>query len=163
MMSCPTVTVPLSSSAAPVVSLNMATLSALPTMVVPAVWRNVPPSSRLRWLKRVPLLTALAIGLLITACAGPQIERQHRMPDDAQRLTDPAGRFQLESMPLAIVERECVAFETRMAGDRQHGGRIQPATDQNDGSRKFRHVVRSFVIPCQAASAPVLPRERPLG
>jgi Ca-activated chloride channel family protein len=41
-----------------------------------AVWRNVPPSRRLRWLRRVRLLVALAIALLIAACAGPQVERQ---------------------------------------------------------------------------------------
>jgi Ca-activated chloride channel family protein len=41
-----------------------------------AVWRNVPPSRRLRWLRRVRGLGALGIALLITACAGPQIERQ---------------------------------------------------------------------------------------
>jgi Ca-activated chloride channel family protein len=41
-----------------------------------AVWRNVPPSRRLRWLRRVRYISALAVGLLITACAGPQIERQ---------------------------------------------------------------------------------------
>ena len=41
-----------------------------------AVWRNVPPSSRLRWLRRVRYLPALALGLLIAACAGPQRERQ---------------------------------------------------------------------------------------
>ncbi len=41
-----------------------------------AVWRNVPPSRRLRWLGRVRFMPAVAIGLLITACAGPQMERQ---------------------------------------------------------------------------------------
>ncbi|NLX98690.1 MAG: VWA domain-containing protein [Rhodopirellula sp.] len=41
-----------------------------------AVWRNVPPSPRLRWLRRVRYLPAVAIGLLIAACAGPQMERQ---------------------------------------------------------------------------------------
>jgi Ca-activated chloride channel family protein len=41
-----------------------------------AVWRNVPPSGRLRWLRRVRYLPAVALGLLITACAGPQMERQ---------------------------------------------------------------------------------------
>ena len=41
-----------------------------------AVWRNVPPSGRLRWLRRVRYMSAAALGLLIVACAGPQIERQ---------------------------------------------------------------------------------------
>ena len=41
-----------------------------------AVVRSVPPSGRLRWFHRVPLLAAIAIGLLIMACAGPQLERQ---------------------------------------------------------------------------------------
>jgi Ca-activated chloride channel family protein len=41
-----------------------------------AVWRNVPPSGRLRWLRQVRLLRAVAIALLITAGAGPQSERQ---------------------------------------------------------------------------------------
>ena len=41
-----------------------------------AVWRNVPPSGRLRWLRRVRYMSAVAIGLLIAACAGPQIQRQ---------------------------------------------------------------------------------------
>ena len=41
-----------------------------------AVWRHVPPSPRLHWLRRVRLLRALAVALLIAACAGPQIERQ---------------------------------------------------------------------------------------
>jgi len=41
-----------------------------------AVWRNVPPSGRLRWLRRVRYMSAVAVALLITACAGPQIERQ---------------------------------------------------------------------------------------
>ena len=41
-----------------------------------AVWRNVPPSRRLHWLRRVRVLSSLAVALLIVACAGPQIERQ---------------------------------------------------------------------------------------
>jgi len=41
-----------------------------------AVWRNVPPSSRLRWLRRLRYLSAVAVALLITACAGPQMQRQ---------------------------------------------------------------------------------------
>ena len=41
-----------------------------------AVWRNVPSSGRLRWLGRVRFLPAVAIALLIAACAGPQRERQ---------------------------------------------------------------------------------------
>jgi Ca-activated chloride channel family protein len=41
-----------------------------------AVWRNVPTSGRLRWLGRVRFLPAVAIALLIAACAGPQMERQ---------------------------------------------------------------------------------------
>jgi Ca-activated chloride channel family protein len=41
-----------------------------------AVLRSVPPSPRLRWFHRVHLLAAVAIGLLIVACAGPQVERQ---------------------------------------------------------------------------------------
>ncbi len=41
-----------------------------------AVWRNVPSSRRLRWLRQVRLLRAVAVALLITACAGPQMERQ---------------------------------------------------------------------------------------
>lgn len=41
-----------------------------------AVWRNVPPSGRLRWLRRVRFISAVALGLLIAACAGPQMERQ---------------------------------------------------------------------------------------
>lgn len=41
-----------------------------------AVWRNVPRSGRLRWLRRVRFMSAVALALLITACAGPQMERQ---------------------------------------------------------------------------------------
>jgi Ca-activated chloride channel family protein len=41
-----------------------------------AVWRNVPSSVRLRWLGRVRFLPAVALALLIAACAGPQMERQ---------------------------------------------------------------------------------------
>ncbi len=41
-----------------------------------AVWRIVPPSRRLRWLRRIRLLPAVAVALLIAACAGPQMERQ---------------------------------------------------------------------------------------
>jgi Ca-activated chloride channel family protein len=41
-----------------------------------AVWRNVPPTSRLRWLGHLRVLRAVAIALLIAACAGPQRERQ---------------------------------------------------------------------------------------
>jgi len=41
-----------------------------------AVWRDVPPSRRLRWLRRVRYLPTVAIALLIAACAGPQMERQ---------------------------------------------------------------------------------------
>ena len=41
-----------------------------------AVWRNVPPSGKLRWLRRVRFISAVALGLVITACAGPQMERQ---------------------------------------------------------------------------------------
>ena len=39
------------------------------------VWRKVPPSLRLRWLKRVRYLPMAAIALLIIATAGPQMER----------------------------------------------------------------------------------------
>jgi Ca-activated chloride channel homolog len=41
-----------------------------------AVWRDIPPSRRLRWLRYVRPLRAVALALLITACAGPQTERQ---------------------------------------------------------------------------------------
>ncbi len=41
-----------------------------------AVWRDVPPSSRLRWWSQVRYLSAVAVALLITASAGPQIVRQ---------------------------------------------------------------------------------------
>jgi Ca-activated chloride channel family protein len=41
-----------------------------------AVWRRVPPSPRLRWLRRLRLAHTGAVVLLITACAGPQMERQ---------------------------------------------------------------------------------------
>ncbi len=41
-----------------------------------AVWRNVSPSYRLHWLRRVRLLRAVAVALLIVACAGPQTQRQ---------------------------------------------------------------------------------------
>lgn len=41
-----------------------------------AAWREVPPSRRLVWLRRLRLVRAVAIALLITACAGPQTERQ---------------------------------------------------------------------------------------
>ncbi|MFZ5829206.1 MAG: vWA domain-containing protein, partial [Planctomycetota bacterium] len=41
-----------------------------------AAWRDIPPSGRLRWLRRLRVLCALALALLIVACAGPQIERQ---------------------------------------------------------------------------------------
>jgi Ca-activated chloride channel family protein len=41
-----------------------------------AVWRSVPRSARLRWLGRVRYLPAAALALLITACAGPQMQRQ---------------------------------------------------------------------------------------
>jgi Ca-activated chloride channel family protein len=41
-----------------------------------AVWRNVPRSGRLRWLRRARFMSVVAIALLITACAGPQMERQ---------------------------------------------------------------------------------------
>lgn len=41
-----------------------------------AVWRNVSPSGRLRWLRRLRYVSAVAIGLLIAACAGPEMERQ---------------------------------------------------------------------------------------
>ncbi len=41
-----------------------------------AVWRDVPPSRRLDWLRRIRWLRAVAVALLITACAGPQTERQ---------------------------------------------------------------------------------------
>lgn len=40
------------------------------------VWRDVPASPRLRWLRRFRLFRALAVALLIVACAGPQMERQ---------------------------------------------------------------------------------------
>jgi Ca-activated chloride channel family protein len=40
-----------------------------------AVWRNVPPSPRLRWLGRLRLLRAAAVALLLAACAGPRMER----------------------------------------------------------------------------------------
>ena len=41
-----------------------------------AVWREVPSSRRLHWLRRLRWVRALALALLIAACAGPQIERQ---------------------------------------------------------------------------------------
>jgi Ca-activated chloride channel family protein len=57
------------------VALRAQTLTAI-TVSGLAVWRHVPPSRRLWWLHRVRYLSAVAVGLLITACAGPQMERQ---------------------------------------------------------------------------------------
>jgi hypothetical protein len=36
-------------------------------------------------------------------------------------------RFQFDSMPLAIIEREAVAIESLRAGDGEAGGRIETA------------------------------------
>jgi Ca-activated chloride channel family protein len=41
-----------------------------------AVLRNVPPSGKLRWLSRLRFAAAVAMGLLIVACAGPRVVRQ---------------------------------------------------------------------------------------
>jgi len=57
------------------VALRQRRLDAI-TVAGLAVWRNVPPSRRLRWLGRVRFLPAAASALLIVACAGPQRERQ---------------------------------------------------------------------------------------
>jgi Ca-activated chloride channel family protein len=43
-----------------------------------AVWRDLPPSRRLRWLRLLPPLRAVAIALLILAMAGPQREQRIR-------------------------------------------------------------------------------------
>lgn len=59
------------------VAMRRRPLAAIPVSGL-AVWRHVPPSSRLRWLRRLPLLRTTAVALLITACAGPQRERQVR-------------------------------------------------------------------------------------
>jgi Ca-activated chloride channel family protein len=60
--------------------LALATLRERPLAAITvsglAVWRDVPPSRRLRWLRRVRWLRAAALALLIAACAGPQMERQ---------------------------------------------------------------------------------------
>jgi len=60
--------------------LALAALRERPYAAVPisglAAWRGVPPSDRLRWLRRMRLLRAAGVALLIVACAGPQVERQ---------------------------------------------------------------------------------------
>ena len=60
--------------------LSLVALRELPLSAITVsgltVWRNVPPSRRLRWLRRIRYMSAVAIGLLIAACAGPQMERQ---------------------------------------------------------------------------------------
>lgn len=60
--------------------LALTALRARPHAAIPvsglAVWRGVPPSRRLAWLRRLRPLRAVALALLIAACAGPRMERQ---------------------------------------------------------------------------------------
>ena len=41
-----------------------------------AVWRTIPPSARLLWLRRMPLVRVVALALLIVACAGPETQQR---------------------------------------------------------------------------------------
>lgn len=60
--------------------LALAALRAKPHAAIPvpalAVWRDLPPSRRLRWWSRLGRLRALALALLILGSAGPQMERR---------------------------------------------------------------------------------------
>lgn len=60
--------------------LALAALRQRPLAAIPvpglAVWREVAPSRRLHWLRRMPWARALGLALLIAASAGPQMERQ---------------------------------------------------------------------------------------
>ena len=55
------------------------------------------------------------------------------MSRNAQRGSDPAGRIQLEAVPLAVVETERLAGEALRERDGQHDGRVHPPAQENDG------------------------------
>ena len=55
-----------------------------------------------------------------------QIDRQHDVPLDAQGLGHAPGGVQLETVPLAVVDRQGVEREALVPGDGGRRGRIEP-------------------------------------
>jgi hypothetical protein len=54
---------------------------------------------------------------------------------DAGVSRDPFRRFDLRCVALAVTEAECVHGEALVLRDREHGGRIESAAEQEDGGR----------------------------
>ena len=58
---------------------------------------------------------------------GGQVDRNDRVAPHTHRLCHSRGRFQLEAMPLSVVDRNRIQIEPFVEGDRGDGGRIEPA------------------------------------
>ena len=85
------------------VALREQTLRAI-TVSGLAVWRCVPPSRRQQWLRKIRYLSAVAIALLITAGAGPQMERQ-------------VGEESREGVAIQLLVDSSSSMEQSLAGD----------------------------------------------
>ena len=66
------------------------------------------------------------------ATNGPHVQAQDAMTGHADGLGNRLGRCQFLTLTLAIVKREGVAVVALRLGQGQTGGRIQPATEQNN-------------------------------
>ena len=51
---------------------------------------------------------------------------------DAHRPRDPAGSLDLDGMPLAVANGQCMKLEARLASLGQRRGRVEPAAQQDD-------------------------------
>jgi hypothetical protein len=48
---------------------------------------------------------------------------------------NPRSRFELDAVPLAVIERQAVTGETCLLGDGKAGGGVKTATEKADGAR----------------------------
>ena len=51
-----------------------------------------------------------------------------------ERLGDATSGIKLDAVALTVIERQAVAIETGIFGNRQHGRRIKTAREENDGA-----------------------------
>src|SRR5439155_19724780 len=86
-------------------------------------------------LARRPLLRYGDIGGDCRAPEPAQVEFDDFMPGDLERAGDASSGLDLLFVPLAIAKRECVDRKTVALCQGERGGRIDAATQQDDGSR----------------------------
>ena len=69
-----------------------------------------------------------------------QVDLRNHMLDCTLSASDRLGRREFMNVPLAIAKAQRIGLETLLSGEREHCGRIEPTTEQDNcwPSKRYR-------------------------